>query len=108
ARNRWTPENPDVEHPRTFNGNEEYWMSQANTYFLRSTDYIRLKTAQLGYTLPSRSSGALGASNLRLYVSGFNLLTWDKLDLLDPEATTQSGAYYPQKRVFNVGLSVAF
>ena len=108
ARNRWTPENPDTEHPRTFNGNEEYWMSQANTYFLRSTDYVRLKTAQIGYTLPTRTSGLLGASNLRVYVSGFNLLTWDKLDLLDPEATTQSGAYYPQKRVLNVGLSAAF
>lgn len=108
ARNRWTPENPGSEHPRTFNGGEEYWISQANTYFLRSTDYMRLKTAQIGYTLPDGVANRLGSSNLRFYLSGFNLLTWDKLDLLDPEATTQSGAYYPQKRVFNVGLSVAF
>lgn len=108
ARNRWTPENPDGEHPRTFNGGEEYWISQANTYFLRSTDYVRLKTAQIGYTLPQAAASRLGASNLRVYLSGFNLLTWDKLDLLDPEATTQSGAYYPQKRVFNAGFSVAF
>lgn len=108
AENRWTPENPNGDHPRTFNGNEEYWMSQANTYFLRSTDYLRLKTAQIGYTLPESAAQRMGVSNLRVYLSGFNLLTWDKLGLLDPEATNQAGAYYPQKRVFNIGASVAF
>ena len=108
ARNRWTPENPDREHPRTFNGSEEYWISQPNTYFLRSTDYVRLKNAQIGYTLPAALSSRIGASDLRVHVSGFNLLTWDRLGLLDPEATTQSGAYYLQKRVFNAGVSLAF
>lgn len=106
ARNRWTPENPNSEHPRTFNGNEEYWRAQNNTYFLRDTDYIRLKTVQLGYTLPESLSNRIGLNNLRLYVSGFNLFTWDKLKLMDPEARDDGGAYYLQKRVFNAGVSL--
>jgi TonB-dependent starch-binding outer membrane protein SusC len=108
AENRWTPDKPSSKHPRTFNGNEEYWMAQDNTYFLRSTDYVRLATLQLGYSLPPQRLSGLGLQNLRLYVSGFNLLTWDKFGLMDPESQSQSGAYYPQKRVFNAGASVAF
>ena len=108
AENRWTPENPNAEHPRTFNGGEEYWMGNNNTYFLRDTDYVRLKTLQFGYTLPAALLGRFGMQNLRLYVSGFNLLTWDKLGLMDPEAREQDGTYYLQKRVYNAGVSLAF
>lgn len=105
ADNRWTPDNPSTTHPRTFNRNNEYWTNQPNTFWLRPTDYIRLKNLQIGYTLPPSLSRRVGLDRLRVYASGFNLLTLDRLKLLDPEATTQDGQYYPQKRVYNVGLS---
>src|SRR5690606_33946941 len=40
ASKRWTPENPNGQHPRTYNRQDEYWIQNDNTYFLRSTDYI--------------------------------------------------------------------
>src|SRR5699024_449959 len=36
---RWTPENPNSEHPRAFNRRENYWADNQNTYFLRKADY---------------------------------------------------------------------
>jgi hypothetical protein len=53
--NRWTPDNPSDKHPRTWNRSDEYWAAQANTYFLESTDYIRLKTLEV--PVPRCSSG---------------------------------------------------
>lgn len=119
ADERWQPDpndpsgmapHPDYpnEGPRAFQRTEEYWIANANTYFLRKTDYIRLKQLEVGYTLPASLTSRLGIENLRLYANGFNLLTWDNFGLMDPEARNQAGHYYPQKRVVNVGLSLSF
>ena len=48
ADGRWTTENPSSEKPRTFNREDEYWISQRNTYWYRNTNYVRLKNIQLG------------------------------------------------------------
>jgi TonB-linked SusC/RagA family outer membrane protein len=108
AEGRWTPDNPSSTKPRAFNRGEEYWIANRNTYFLRSTDYVRLKTVELGYRLPTSLASRIGVKSPRIYVSGFNVLTWDKFGLMDPESRNQSGQYYPQARVFNVGASVSF
>ena len=107
AEKRWTPENPSSTDPRAYNG-DEYWRSNANTYFLRNADYVRLKTLEIGYLVPTRLSSRIGLRNPRIYIGGFNLLTWDKLRLMDPEGRSSSGQYYPQARVFNVGTSLTF
>jgi TonB-dependent starch-binding outer membrane protein SusC len=108
ADKRWTPENPNSSHPRTYNRSDEYWASNGNTYFLRNADYLRLKTLEIGYRLPNRYVSRAGLSNMRVYAGGFNLLTWDSLKVMDPEARSSSGQFYPQKRVLNVGTSVTF
>ena len=108
AANRWTPEHPTDRYPRAFNREEEYWISNDNTYFLRDASYIRLKTVEIGYRVPSRLTSSVRLRDLRLYASGFNVVTWDKFKLLDPEARSQNGAYYTQQRVINVGASVNF
>lgn len=108
ADQRWRPDKPNSKHPRAFQREEEYWIANPNTYFLRSTDYLRLKTLEIGYTLPSRFTDRLGLGFFRIYASGFNLLTWDKLKIMDPESRNGAGSYYPQKRVFNVGISTQF
>lgn len=108
ADKRWTPENSDSEHPRTYNRTDEYWTSNQNTYFLRSADYLRLKSVEIGYNLPASLGEKVGVQNMRIYVSGYNLLTFDKLNVFDPEASSSSGQYYPQKRVFNAGISLTF
>lgn len=106
---RWTPDNPSSEHPRTFNRGNEYWVNQGNTYWLHKTDYVRLKNIELGYTLPKSLTQRYLIQQLRLHVSAFNLLTIapDMQDF-DPENTRGDGQNYPLNKVLNVGLSVTF
>jgi len=105
--NRWTVDNPSTEHPRTVDRNNQYF-SNGNTYWLKSTDYIRLKNVEIGYNLPETLANKVGITNLRLYVNGLNLVTWDKFDIFDPEAVSGSAQYYPQSRVINTGVTVTF
>ncbi|MDR8392543.1 TonB-dependent receptor [Aliifodinibius sp. S!AR15-10] len=107
AENRWTPDNPDASGPRAFQREEEYWISQQNTYFYLNTDYVRLKNLEIGYNAPSSFTSQIGLDRLRIYANGFNLLTFSDF-WMDPEAREASGSYYPQKRVINLGLSLSF
>ncbi|KAA0992923.1 SusC/RagA family TonB-linked outer membrane protein [Dyadobacter aurulentus] len=110
--NRWTIDNPSSTEPRLANRNNTYYtnfdIAGANTYFLRSNNYLRLKNIELGYNLPSEVGKKVGLSNLRLYVNGLNLFTIDKIKIWDPEATSSNGQYYPQSRVLNAGVRVTF
>jgi TonB-dependent starch-binding outer membrane protein SusC len=105
--NRWTIDNPSSVHPRIANRSDQYFSSN-NTYWFRSSDYIRLKNLEVGYTLPQQLGQRVGINNLRFYVNGLNLLTWDKLKVYDPESDNATGQYYPQARVINAGFTVTF
>lgn len=105
--NRWTIDNPSSEHPRIANRSDQYY-SGGNTYWFRSNDYLRLKNVEIGYNLPAHISEKIGVANLRIYANGLNLLTWDKLNVYDPETVSTTGQYYPQARVISTGLSVTF
>lgn len=105
--NRWTPENPSSVHPRIFNRENEYWVSNRNTYYLKNTDYLRLKNVELGYTFNFPSVVKAGISNLRVYVNATNLFTIDGVKVQDPEAN-DTGREYPQRRVVNFGATITF
>lgn len=108
---RWTEENWQVEHPRTYDRENEYWAKngtdQKNTYYQFNTDYLRLKNMELGYTFNFPAIRNAGIQNLRLYVSGTNLFTLDNVKVQDPEAS-DTGREYPQRRVWNVGATITF
>src|SRR5690606_9673212 len=106
AEGRWTPENPDADKPRTWNRYNEYWRSNQNTYWLQSTDYLRLKSVRLGYNLPKSVSARLDASHIERFVSGLNPITFTGIRNVDP-ASTSNTAYLANK-VFNMGQSVSF
>jgi len=108
ADNRWTEDNPSNEYPRTWNRDEEYWRANASTnqMFLRRTDYIRLKNIEIGYSLPAVINRKLGIDGLRIYVNGLNLLTMDKVKLIDPEL--ERGTAYPLPKIINAGLTLTF
>ncbi|SFP59820.1 SusC/RagA family TonB-linked outer membrane protein [Parafilimonas terrae] len=120
ATQRWRPDPDDLtgmtaaggatySGPRTFDRGDTYWTTNNNTYFLRSTNYIRLKSLEIGYSLPHSLLKKLGGLNdFRIYVNGYNLLTWDKFKLMDPEASNAAGDYYPQTRVYNIGFNLTF
>lgn len=109
--NRWTIDNPSSEYPRLASRGDTYYTGGNfgfNTYYLRSKDYIRLKNIELGYNFSPKLLDKYNISNLRLFVNGLNVFTIDKNKIFDPEATVQSGVYYPQPRVINGGLSITF
>lgn len=107
AEGRWTEDNPDATQPRTWNRYSEYWrdLSENNTYWLQNTDYVRLKNLELGYNVPN-TQAKLGISGLRIYFSGVNLFTLDKMTDFDPESISANS--YPQNKVFNVGVNMTF
>jgi hypothetical protein len=75
---------------------------------LRDASYIRLKNAQLGYNFKGRFLSNLGVSNLRVYANGYNLLTFDKLKITDPESNTADDSRYPLMKIYNFGIKVDF
>jgi TonB-dependent starch-binding outer membrane protein SusC len=82
-----------------------------STFWLRSGDYLRLKHAEFGYTVPAGSLKKLHLASCRFYVSGFNLLTFSKVkDLpIDPEIPGSGyGSSYPYLRTFAAGASINF
>lgn len=110
--NRWTAENPSQDNPRTYNRNDMYWITNANTYWLRKTDYLRLKTIEIGYTIPKKMTAKYGVDDLRIYVSGYNVFTISPdMDDFDPETVNDraaAGYNYPLNQVYNFGVSLTF
>lgn len=112
---RWTPDNVDADKPRAWNRSASYWMTDGqpnNTYWVRNTDYLRLKSLNIGYTLPV---DFVGANNLRIYVSGQNLLTLTSIKDFDPESPSQSdqsiwvnSQVYPHNKTYNLGMTINF
>ena len=79
--------------------------AQPSTWFMRDGAFIRLKSAEIGFKLPTDLSKRIGLKQARLYFNGTNLFTWSKFKLWDVE---QGGGAlnYPIQRVINVGLNV--
>jgi hypothetical protein len=67
-----------------------------------------LKNAELGYNMPKTLTQKIGISATRIFVSGNNLLTFDKMMNWDPESGSENGSQYPQLRLWNFGISVTF
>jgi TonB-linked SusC/RagA family outer membrane protein len=110
---RWTAEHPDAPGPRAYNRDAEYWRNNRNTYFLKNSDYVRLKTLEVGYTLPAAVAGKLGFENIRMFVNGYNLFTFSPgLKDFDPESGHSDlggeSQPYPAQRVINGGINLTF
>lgn len=103
---RWTPDNPGADQPRIWNRYSEYWRSNANTYWLQSSDYLRLKNFELGYNLPASICESLHMSAASIYFTGLNLLTFTDVEDFDPEST--SAVAYPLNKVYNFGVTLTF
>ena len=81
----------------------------ASTFWFRDGKYLRLKTVQLGYTIPKSITEKIGSSNIRIYLDGSNLFTLSGLPQgIDPESPGVNNGYYPQQRTFMAGISLTF
>src|SRR5690606_6380830 len=80
----------------------------ANDFFIMNKAFTRLRNAEISYTLPKSWLDSMRIKDFRIYLSGQNLFTWDKLrmDHLDPENTNSIG--YPVTKSVNVGINMTF
>ncbi|HYG19836.1 MAG TPA: TonB-dependent receptor [Ohtaekwangia sp.] len=104
--NAWSESNPDAELPAYNRGNTE---AQLSTLWLRDNAFVRLKNIEIGYTLPKNLVSRVGIQNLRFYVSGYNILTFDKMKkhgLPDPESLDIEGWQFPHTKSVNFGLNL--
>ncbi|HBK31200.1 MAG TPA: TonB-dependent receptor [Porphyromonadaceae bacterium] len=107
--NRWisAEETPDARYPRAFERDDSF-NSRDSDFWLKDASFLRLKNIELAYNIPSSFLEKIKISSLRLYLSGFNLFSIDKIKIQDPEGTQAGGMYYPQQRVYNMGVSISF
>ncbi len=112
--NRWieagisgdpSTEDPNASYPRLSYG-ENPNNFRESTFWLRDGRYLRLKTLDIGYSLPKSLTNRVRAENIRLYVVGTNLFTWSKFKLWDPELATPRGEDYPPAKSITMGISV--
>ena len=84
--------------------------SYATTRRLHSSDFIRLKTLQFGFTLPQNWTSKAGISSLRLYAAANNLWTWAAYDQYDPESVENGSATWntPPLKTVTFGLNINF
>ena len=97
-------------YPSTFrdNGRSDF-ITPESTFNIQNASYLRLKSLDLGYTLPVRLSGKLGMKKTRVFFSGYDLLTFTGLKYVDPEHTGDDYAYiYPLSQTFNFGFNITF
>ncbi|OQB81697.1 MAG: TonB dependent receptor [Bacteroidetes bacterium ADurb.Bin123] len=78
-----------------------------NTWYMQDGTFLRLKSVELGYSLPKNLYQRFGIEYMRLYGSGTNLLTFSRFKLWDPEMGG-NGLGYPVQRVLNIGLQISF
>jgi TonB-linked SusC/RagA family outer membrane protein len=107
--NRWTEttQNQSAKIPRIATGtqNKNYVNS---TWWQEDGRYIRLKQAEIGYTLPDKWLKGIGIDYVRVYTNGLNLFTLSPFKLWDAESRSSNGLYYPVQRIFNFGVEVKF
>ncbi len=107
---RWTPATAETAiYPRVGLANLGNNRTDSD-FWVRDSDYIKLKTVELGVTLPQSLTGKAGLQSLRFYFNGFNLLTFSKLDLdIDPELPFLGrGSTYPYIKTYSFGINARF
>ena len=107
--NPWAPGREDGTLPR-FTKTNYPWNSMNSTLWTVDASYLRLKSASFGYTFSrNRFFDKLGISSLGLMFTGYNLLTFSKMKLQDPEATSRdSDGQYPLVKTYNLAINISF
>lgn len=109
---RWTGQGTSNDYPRLTNNDSNGNFTKSSDFYLEDGDYMRLKIVQLGYSLPTDVISQLGATKLRVYVTGENLLTLTDYSGYDPEIGGDvlgiDRGYYPQARTILFGANLKF
>lgn len=101
--NHWSAANPNGTMPRA-----RFYAPGTTDFFLYDATFVRLKNIDLGYTLPKNIASKIKLEDVRIFVSGFNVLTWAKdIKWTDPELKGNI-LYYPPQRILSMGINVKF
>ncbi len=111
--NRWSLTNQNTNIYRTNGGGPTGMYSSR---IIEDGSYLRFKTVQLGYNIPSKGCKKIGIRSMRIYASAQNIFTWTKYSGLDPEVSVYQSALtpgsdysaYPRARTITIGLNVNF
>ena len=98
---------PDAEYPR-FSSETPDNNLRASTFWQKDMSFLRLKNAELGYTLPKKWTRKAGISTVRIYLQGVNLVTFSAFKLWDPELESAYGNVYPLTRNVSLGVNLNF
>lgn len=112
ALNRWTGPGTSNDHPRLISGDPNKNFTNNSEFYLEDGSYLRIKTLQLGYTLPNSLTSKIGLERLRVHIMSENLVTFTKYTGYDPEigggVFSIDRGIYPQARSFMFGLNATF
>lgn len=113
--------NANAKWPRAFIKQTygDQWNGVSSTWWLRDASFLRLKSIELGYSIPKSMIQTIGIQNARIYINANNLFTIDNMKICDPEAgmfrnndgyVVESGGVkgYPLQRMITVGASITF
>jgi TonB-linked SusC/RagA family outer membrane protein len=108
ALNAWTPSNANTNYPRLTDSDPNGNYHVPSSFDLQSGAYLRVKTLQLGYTLPKSLTSKWDVNRVHIYIGGDNLFTVTKYNGYDPEISggVDQGVY-PKARTIRFGLDVA-
>ncbi|WP_183565947.1 TonB-dependent receptor [Mucilaginibacter sp. SP1R1] len=106
--NRWTPDHTNTNIPRLTL--DDARRTIASSYYMENASYLRVKSIELGYTLPAKLLQRMKISNFRIYGNVQNAFTFTKFKGYDPEQTIDQtrAESYPQTRIFTIGANVSF
>lgn len=112
ALGRWVGEGTSNSYPRLTTNDTNNNFSNPSDFYLEDGDYLRFKTIQIGYTLPSSILEKYGVKKLRIYVTAENLITFTKYSGYDPEIGGGvfgiDRGFYPQAITNQLGINLQF
>ncbi|MDT3405467.1 SusC/RagA family TonB-linked outer membrane protein [Mucilaginibacter terrae] len=110
ADNRFGPNTPDGTFPMVTERSSSAISGglYPSTFWLNNASFLRLKNLQVGYNVNANFLSKIKVSALRVYFSAFNLFTISKVKDYDPEGDSGSGQFYPQQKIYNLGVNVKF
>ncbi|MGV8133881.1 MAG: TonB-dependent receptor [Mangrovibacterium sp.] len=109
ADERWTPETAETATMPRVSAVSLSYNYRTSSLFIRDGSYIRLKNVSLSYHFSNKHIlKQLGISQLAIQLTGYNLITFDKFKLMDPESNPNSQDTYPIVKIYNLGVNITF
>jgi len=113
--NHWTPQNDmNAKYPRVAQSANANDTNNPTDFWIKDASFLRLKTASIGYTIPTSIVKSIGIKSLRIYTTGQNLLTFSKIKYIDPELAGGGGlnpaaeTTFPIMKIWTFGLNATF